>query len=92
MGKTLPLLNENIIAELVEQKVVTDTFRRLTSDKKERIYRTALKLFGKFGYDSLSVDDFCHCKGSSFFLIGVAGRRTDVAGQRGASTQASRGR
>ncbi|MFH1687486.1 MAG: TetR/AcrR family transcriptional regulator [bacterium] len=63
-------LDENLIVELVRRGVITQTFRRLDPDKKERIYRAALKLFGKFGYDGLSVDEVCHegsiSKGSFF--------------------------
>ncbi len=53
------ILNENIINELVKRKVVSDTFRRLNADKKEKLYKTALWLFGKYGYDGLSVDQYC---------------------------------
>lgn len=64
------LLDENIIAELVERKVISDTFRRLTSDKKNRIYKTAVSLFAEYGYDGLSVDMVCEkssiSKGSFF--------------------------
>ena len=63
-------LDENIIAELVERKVIFDTFRRLTSEKKNRIYQTALSLFAEYGYDGLSVDMVCDkssiSKGSFF--------------------------
>ncbi len=64
------LLDENIIAELVDRKVIFDTFRRLTSDKKKRIYQTAVSLFAEYGYDGLSVDMVCEkasiSKGSFF--------------------------
>ena len=63
-------LDENIIAELVERKVIFDTFRRLTPDKKNRIYHTAVSLFAEYGYDGLSVDMVCEkasiSKGSFF--------------------------
>ncbi|RKX23615.1 MAG: hypothetical protein DRP45_10130 [Candidatus Zixiibacteriota bacterium] len=59
------MLDENLIAELVERKVVLDTFRRLASAKKELIYNTAAKLFGEYGYDGLAVDRFCHDAGIS---------------------------
>ena len=58
-------LNENLIADLVKRKVVTDTFRRLAPDKKERVYQTALALFGHYGYDGLPVDRFCREAGIS---------------------------
>ena len=58
-------LNENLILKLVKRKVVTDTFRRLAPDKKERVYRTAIELFGHFGYDGLPVDRFCREAGIS---------------------------
>jgi AcrR family transcriptional regulator len=58
-------LNENLIAELVKRKVITDTFRRLAPDKKERVYQKALELFGQYGYDGLPVDRFCREAGIS---------------------------
>lgn len=59
------MLDENVVAELVRRKVVTDTFRRLTLEKKERLYRTAVRLFGKYGYDGLAVDVICRQAGIS---------------------------
>lgn len=59
------MLNENLIAELARREVVTETFRRLAPDKKERIYRTTLGLFGRFGYDGLAVDQICRAAGMS---------------------------
>ncbi|RKX21358.1 MAG: hypothetical protein DRP35_04450 [Candidatus Zixiibacteriota bacterium] len=59
------MINENLIVELVRRKVVTDTFRRLESEKKERIYIKSLRLFGKFGYDGLAIDSFCREAGIS---------------------------
>ena len=63
-------LDENIITELVERKVIFDTFRRLSADKKNRIYQTAVTLFAEYGYDGLSVDMVCDkssiSKGSFF--------------------------
>ena len=56
---TIPAINENAIAELVQQGIVTDTFRRLVADKKRRIYQTTIRLCGEYGYDGLSVDQFC---------------------------------
>jgi len=53
------LIDENIINELVKRKVVSDTFRRLNSEKKEKLYKAALVLFGKYGYDGLSVEQYC---------------------------------
>jgi AcrR family transcriptional regulator len=59
------LINENLIAELVARGTVHDTLRRLSADKKERLYRTALHLFGKFGYDGTAVDRYCREAGIS---------------------------
>lgn len=63
-------LDENLIVQLVRRGATTPTFRRLDPEKKERIYRTAIKLFGKFGYDGLAVDRLCReasiSKGSFF--------------------------
>ena len=58
-------LDENIVAELVQRKVILDTFRRLAPDKKSRIYNTAIKLFGKYGYDGLAIDQLCEMAGIS---------------------------
>ncbi len=58
-------LDENIIVTLVQRGITTETFRRLDHDKKYRIYRAALRLFGKYGYDGLSIDQFCHDAGIS---------------------------
>ncbi|MFQ5499615.1 MAG: TetR/AcrR family transcriptional regulator [Candidatus Zixiibacteriota bacterium] len=58
-------LNENLIAELVERKTVADAFRRLQPAKKDQIYRAAVRLFGRYGYDGLSVDFFCSEAGIS---------------------------
>ncbi|MDH3890345.1 MAG: TetR/AcrR family transcriptional regulator [candidate division Zixibacteria bacterium] len=64
------MLDENITANLAQRGIVTETFRRLTPDKKELIYRAAIDLFGKFGYDGLAVDQLCReaaiSKGSFF--------------------------
>ncbi|MEW5993880.1 MAG: TetR/AcrR family transcriptional regulator [Candidatus Zixiibacteriota bacterium] len=59
------MLDENIIASLAQRGVVTDTFRRLSSEKKHRIYRTAVRLFGEYGYDGLPVDRLCREAGIS---------------------------
>lgn len=64
------MLDENVTVALVRRGIVTDTFRRLPSEKKELIYRTTIELFGKFGYDGLSVNQLCReaaiSKGSFF--------------------------
>jgi AcrR family transcriptional regulator len=64
------IVNENLIVELVKNKVISDTFRRLNADKKNRLYQIAVKLFGEYGYDGLSVDQYCEeasiSKGSFF--------------------------
>ncbi len=59
------MIDENTVARLVKQNVVTDTFRRLTSEKKEQIYKASISLFGEYGYDGLSVDKFCREAGIS---------------------------
>jgi AcrR family transcriptional regulator len=48
-----------VVNELVKRRIVTDTFRRLDSSKKEKLYQAGLLLFGKYGYDGLSVDKYC---------------------------------
>lgn len=64
------MIDENVILELVRRKVVADTFRRLKPEKKEKLYQTSVRLFGKYGYDGLSVEQFCYqakiSKGSFF--------------------------
>jgi AcrR family transcriptional regulator len=59
------MLDENVIADLVRRRVVSDTFRRLTPDKKLLVYRAATHLFGEYGYDGLAVDRICHDAGIS---------------------------
>ena len=59
------MLDENVIASLVRRKVISDTFRRLTPEKKDLVYRTAIRLFGKYGYDGLAVDEICRQAGIS---------------------------
>lgn len=58
-------LDENLVTELVGRGVVTDTFRRLRPDKKSRLYRVAIKLFGEYGYDGLAIDQLCQESGIS---------------------------
>lgn len=58
-------LDENLILDLVKRKIVTETFRRLGTEKKERIYQSSVNLFGEYGYDGLSVDRFCREAGLS---------------------------
>ncbi len=64
------MLDENVVAQLVKRKVASDTFRRLAPEKKELVYRAALRLFGEYGYDGLSVEQLCKeasiSKGSFF--------------------------
>ena len=59
------MLDENLIARLVRRGVASETFRRLTTDKKERLYQTTIELFGEYGYDGLSVDRICRLAGVS---------------------------
>ena len=59
------MLDENIVAELVERKVISETFRRLPRDKKGQIYEAVIQLFGKYGYDGLAVDRLCREAGIS---------------------------
>ena len=59
------MLDENLVAELVKRKIVSDTFRRLTPEKKLQVYETAIRLFGEYGYDGLAVDRICHDAGIS---------------------------
>jgi AcrR family transcriptional regulator len=59
------VLDENLIADLVQREVVTDTFRRLDAEKKERLYESTIDLFGEYGYDGLSVDEICRAGGIS---------------------------
>ncbi len=64
------LLDENIIADLAKRGIINDTFRRLSPEKKNRIYRTSIRLFGEYGYDGLAIDRLCQevgiSKGSFF--------------------------
>jgi AcrR family transcriptional regulator len=58
-------IDENLVARLVRNGVVSDTFRRLTPDKKSRLYRVALALFAEYGHDGLSIDHYCQEAGIS---------------------------
>ncbi|MDF1546036.1 MAG: TetR/AcrR family transcriptional regulator [bacterium] len=58
-------IDENIIAELVARSIIHDTFRRLPLEKRERVYQSALRLFGEYGYDGLAVDHLCRESGIS---------------------------
>jgi AcrR family transcriptional regulator len=53
------MIDENLVVQLVRRKVVTDRFRRLPPEKKDLIYRAAIRLFGTYGYDGLPVDRLC---------------------------------
>ncbi len=53
------MLDENLVAQLTRSGIVTDTFRRLPPEKKERLYRTAIRLFGEYGYDGAAIDRLC---------------------------------
>jgi len=59
------MVNENLVVEMVQRGVVSTTFRRLLPDKKERIYQSAVRLFGEYGYDGLPVDRLCREAGIS---------------------------
>ncbi len=58
-------LDENVVLALVRNEVATDTFRRLPSAKKARVYQVALQLFGEYGYDGLAIDQLCREAGIS---------------------------
>ncbi|MEW5796912.1 MAG: TetR/AcrR family transcriptional regulator [Candidatus Zixiibacteriota bacterium] len=59
------MLDENVITDLVRRRVISDTFRRLTPEKKLQVYQAAIRLFGEYGYDGLAVDRICHEAGIS---------------------------
>ncbi len=59
------MLDENVVIDLVARNIISDTFRRLTPEKKLQVYRAATRLFGTYGYDGLSVDRICHEAGIS---------------------------
>ncbi|RME24470.1 MAG: TetR/AcrR family transcriptional regulator, partial [Candidatus Zixiibacteriota bacterium] len=61
----MPRLDENLIAELVRRRVVSDTFRRLPPEKKRQIYDATIRLFGRYGYDGLAVERICRSSGIS---------------------------
>lgn len=58
-------MDENLIAQLARRRVVTETFRRLAPQKKDQVYRVALQLVGRYGYDGLPVERFCREAGIS---------------------------
>jgi AcrR family transcriptional regulator len=63
-------MDENVITHLAEQGIITDTFRRLPPAKKQHLADVAIRLLGEYGFDGLSVDQFCReasiSKGSFF--------------------------
>lgn len=59
------MIDENTVARLVTGRITTDTFRRLVPEKKEQVYRAAVRLFGEYGYDGLAVDQICREAGIS---------------------------
>jgi AcrR family transcriptional regulator len=59
------VLDENVVAQLVGRGVVSDTFRRLVAEKKDQVYRAAIRLFGEYGYDGLAVEMICREAGIS---------------------------
>lgn len=58
-------IDENLVAQLAADGVVTDTLRRLAPDKKMRLYQVALRLFAEYGHDGLSIDHYCQEAGIS---------------------------
>lgn len=58
-------LSEDHIAELVRSGLVTETFRRLAPAKKLRVYEQAVRLFGRYGFDAMTVDELCRGAGIS---------------------------
>ncbi len=59
------MLDENVMIELARRNVISETFRRLTPQKKLQVYRVAISLFGEYGYDGLAVDRICREAGIS---------------------------
>jgi AcrR family transcriptional regulator len=59
------MLDENIVARLAADKIITETFRRLHPEKKNQVYRASVELFGTYGYDGLAVDRICRTAGIS---------------------------
>lgn len=53
------MIDENVVVQLVRRRIVTDRFRRLPPEKKDLIYRSAIRLFGTYGYDGLPVERLC---------------------------------
>jgi AcrR family transcriptional regulator len=68
-------MDENIIVRLEREKVVTTTFRKLNSAKKDKIYKSALKAFGEDIFDRVVLDDIAETarisKGSLIQYFGV---------------------
>ena len=67
-------MNENLIIELERYGVVTDTFRKLSPDKKKVLYQTALGAFSENVFDRVSLDYIAETaavsKGSLFQYFG----------------------
>lgn len=58
-------IDENLVAQLVRNGVVSDTLRRLSPQKKSRLYQVALRLFAEYGHDGLAIDHYCQEAGIS---------------------------
>nr|MBN2276553.1 TetR/AcrR family transcriptional regulator [candidate division Zixibacteria bacterium] len=67
-------MNENLIVDLEKAGIISATFRKLSPDKKERLYETALATFGGNVFDRVSLDMIADkagiSKGSLFQYFG----------------------
>ena len=63
-------MDENIIVRLEREGVVTQTFRKLNPDKKNKLYKTAIHAFSTNVFDRVSFDSIAEgadvSKGSIF--------------------------
>ncbi|MFH2036965.1 MAG: TetR/AcrR family transcriptional regulator [Candidatus Zixiibacteriota bacterium] len=58
-------MNENLIVELENKEIVTPTFRRLSTGKKNKIYGVALEMFSRMTYDQVALDILANRAGVS---------------------------
>ncbi|HHI02364.1 MAG TPA: TetR/AcrR family transcriptional regulator [candidate division Zixibacteria bacterium] len=58
-------MDENLIVRLEREKVVSATFRKLGTAKKDKVYKAALNAFGEDVFDRVVLDDIARLAGVS---------------------------
>ena len=58
-------MNENLVVELEKNGVVTSTFRKLSPDKKNIVYNSSIRAFGRDSFDRVALDTIADAAGIS---------------------------